>query len=379
MWTQVSEEQLNALRCGDISNWNEWRKGNPDAQPDLRDLVLAELDLRNVDLSASNLCGATLCGSNLAHANLWRVFVSGGDFSRTDLTETDAPWSYFNGVRFHNAVMTKAVFKESNLTRCGFDHADMRDADLAATYLPGASLRHADLRGAILEHAVLIDTDISQALFTGSYVFGVSAWGLQGTPKDQSNLVITPQTESDIVVDSLEVAQFVYLISHNQKLRDVIQTVGKKVVLILGRFTDERKGVLEAIRSALRKGGYVPVLFDFSKPAEKNLTETVSLLAQMARFVLADITDAKSIPHELQRIVPDNPSLPVQPIILSSQYEYAMFKDFLDYPWVLLPHRYDDVDSLLASLSKKVIDPAIRKSKEIEIRRRKIDRQLSKR
>lgn len=63
---------------------------------------------------------------------------------------------------------------------------------------------------------------------------------------------------------------------------------------ILGRFTEERKAVLEVIRNELRKRDYLPVLFDFEKPASRDLTETISTLAHMARFVMADITDAKS-------------------------------------------------------------------------------------
>jgi hypothetical protein len=137
------------------------------------------------------------------------------------------------------------------------------------------------------------------------------------------------------------------------------------MVLILGRFTPERKAVLDAIRDELRKRDYLPVLFDFEKPASRNLTETVSTLAHMARFVIADITDAKSIPQELMAIVPNMPSVPVQPLLLASQREYGMFEHFRNFPWVLEEVLYDDQETLLAELSQTVIAPAEAKAKEL--------------
>jgi len=67
-----------------------------------------------------------------------------------------------------------------------------------------------------------------------------------------------------------------------------------KVVLILGRFTRERKVVLDAIRDKLRKHDYLPVLFDFEKPKSQTSVETALTLARMARFVIADLTDARA-------------------------------------------------------------------------------------
>jgi hypothetical protein len=166
-------------------------------------------------------------------------------------------------------------------------------------------------------------------------------------------------------VDNLEVAQFLYLLLYNERIRQVLDTITSKVVLILGRFTAERKAVLDAIRDSLRQRDYLPVLFDFDKPASRNITETVSTLAHMARFVIADITDAKSIPHELQRIVPDLPSVPVQPLLLASDYEYGMFEDFKYYPWVLEVYRYEDSHELLTSLEAKIISPAEAKAREL--------------
>ena len=136
------------------------------------------------------------------------------------------------------------------------------------------------------------------------------------------------------------------------------------MVLILGRFTPERKDILDAIRDNLRTRDYLPVLFDFEQPVSRDLTETVSTLAHMARFVIADITDAKSIPQELKMIVPNLPSVPVQPLLLASQQEYGMFEHFRRFPWVLEPYLYEDQGKLLAMLNEKVIAPAEAKAKE---------------
>ena len=155
----------------------------------------------------------------------------------------------------------------------------------------------------------------------GCHISGVSAWGVILDGAKQQNLVITPENEPEITVDHTEVAQFVYLMLHNQKIRDVIDTITAKAVLILGRFTDERKAVLDALREELRKRNYVPILFDFAVPAGRNITETVTLLARMARFIIADLTDPSSIPQELQAIIP-SVRVPVQPLLLEGSSLY---------------------------------------------------------
>jgi hypothetical protein len=184
----------------------------------------------------------------------------------------------------------------------------------------------------------------------------------------QTDLVITEQDEPQITIDDLEMAQFVYLILNNQKIRNVIDSITSKAVLLLGRFTPARKHCLDALRSELRKRGYLPMLFDFDAPRSRNLTETVSTLAHLARFVIADITDAKSIPQELTRIVPLLPHLPVQPILMSGKPEYGMFDDFRDYPWVLPLLRYKTAAELIQSAGDRVIAPAEVKAQEIQSR-----------
>jgi uncharacterized protein YjbI with pentapeptide repeats len=226
--------------------------------------------------------------------------------------------------------------------------------------LRDADLQGADLRGASLERANLVRTKLGKAKLEDCRVYGLSAWDVDLTKATQANLVITRYDQPRVTVDDLEVAQFVYLLINNQRIRKVIDTVTSKVVLILGRFSPERKAVLDTLRAELRRHNYVPVLFDFDGPTRRDLDETVSILAHMARFIIADLTDARSLPQELKGIVESLPSVPVQPLLLESEAEWAMFERFTRYPWVLPVVRYRDQQHLLKNLAARVIRPAER-------------------
>jgi hypothetical protein len=119
------------------------------------------------------------------------------------------------------------------------------------------------------------------------------------------------------------------------------------------------------MRDELRHRNYLPIVFDFEKSASRDLTETISTLAHMARFIIADITDPKSIPQELGQIIPYLPSVPVQPILLASADEYDMFEHFRHYPWVLETYPYESPKDVIASIKEKVIEPAEVKASEL--------------
>jgi hypothetical protein len=255
--------------------------------------------------------------------------------------------------------------------------ANLRWAHLKWAHLDGANLSGANLEGANLQTSTVVETDLTDADLTGCRIYGISTWDRKLDRAKQQNLMITPENEPVITVDNIEVAQFVYLLLRNQKIRDVIDTITSKVVLILGRFTDERKAVLDALREELRKRDYLPILFDFAIPATRDITETVSLLARMSRFIIADLTDPSSIPKELEAIVPSL-AVPVQPLLEGSSRPYAMFKDYWKYEWVLPVYRYDGLEPLLATLVEKVIAPAEGKIKALAERRRMIEAELTK-
>ena len=301
-------DQLKRIRAG-VREWNRWRRENPDEAIDLREARLHRSVLRGIDLAGADLRGA----------------------------------------RLHTAVLSGAKLRGAN----------MRGSDLRGASLRRADIRDADLTGAILRHVSVVEAQVANAIFTDCEIYGLAAWNLKGKPADQSNLVIRA-TANDvaITVDNIEVAQFVFLILNNAKIRSVIDTITSKVVLILGRFSPKRKPILDALRTELRERNYLPILFDFEKPSSRDLTETVSTLAHISRFVIADLTEARSIPQELSNIVPDLPSVPVQPLILAGDDAYGMWEHFERYPWVLPVFEYKSAKQLLGAVRTEVLAPA---------------------
>lgn len=326
-----------------VSEWNRWRTENPEIRPLLYD---------------SDLTRATLHGG-----------LNGVDFANAVLINSDLRGQELKKANFHEANLGRAKLHKADLTGANFCRTDLYE-----TELPDAILNNANLQG-----TQLAKTNFEGAQLIGCKVYGMSAWDLKLDRAVQRDLIIRYRyrsegehiegsSEDQITVDNLEVAQFIYLLLHNRRIRDVIDTITSKVILILGRFTEERKAVLDAIREELRNRNFIPVMFDFDKPKSKDVTGTVETLARMARFIIADLTDPSSIPHELATVVPSLRTTPVLPIRLEGSGGYSMFDDFWrSYPWVFEPHRYKDNESLISALPE-VIAPADRMAEDFRNR-----------
>ena len=340
----ANHEHVALLKQG-VAAWNAWRAENPNVHPDLISADLSEADLLGADLCEADLAEANLCEADLAEANLCEA-----DLAEANLCEAD--------------------LAEANLCEADLAEANLCEADLKGANLKGAHLREADLRGADLSGAILVEANFTGADLTSCRIYGVSAWGLKLERTEQQNLVITREDEPTVTVDNIEVAQFIYLLLHNEKIRDVIDTIGRKGVLLLGRFTEGRMMVLQRLRDKLRELDFVPMVFNFDKSETKDFTETVRLLCNLSHFVIVDITNPRSAPLELQATVPDY-MVPFVPILQQGEQPFAMFVDLQNkYDWVLQPVvGYPSVDRLIEVLEDEVVKPAEAKLDELLARR----------
>jgi uncharacterized protein YjbI with pentapeptide repeats len=422
----ANDEHVALLKQG-VAAWNAWRRVNREVQPDLSEANLSKANLGKAKLYMADLSGANLSGANLLGASLMGAKLNGANLREANLQEADVSTANLDGADLSGASLVGATliradlgaadlreaklgasptgitmwgralggtnFGGANLDGANLQKADLRRADLNEANLHGARLGEADLRKADLRranlrdaklskaklgeanltHATLVHTDLTGADLTGCRIYGVSAWGVKiSEDTKQHNLIITPDDESAVMVDDLEVAQFVYLLLDREKIRNVMDAVTRRGVLILGRFGDGGLALLQALAAWLRKpenGGYLPLLFDFPRPEAKTYTDTIRTLAGLARFVIVDLS-GPSVPQEIMATV-DLYEIPFVPILEQKRTDWSMFRDFLVKERVLKPIRFTNQDHLLELLADKVIAPA---EKLIEERQRRLDK-----
>jgi hypothetical protein len=345
----ADQSHLDILQQG-VEAWNSWREQNPSIVPDLSKSALSGANLSGANLSGANLSGANLSGAKLFRADLDRALLTGANLSE----------AYLSGSK-----LTRA-----NLSEVDLSGANLRGANLSGAYLSEAHLSEADLSDADLTRSTLVKTHLTRTTLTDCSIYGISAWSLNLEGAKQQNLNVSDEGEPAIMVDNLEGAQFIYLLLNNEKIRDVIDTIGEKGVLILGRFTEERKRVLDAIRDRLRELGFVPMMFDFERPSQQDFDETIKTLAGLSRFIIADITNPKSSPLELQATMPDY-MVPFVPIIHEDEEPFAMFQGLQHKygEWVLDVLEYDSAANLLEVLDEAVVRPALDKSDQLILKK----------
>jgi hypothetical protein len=208
---------------------------------------------------------------------------------------------------------------------------------------------------------------------------GLFDWGLYMTympsaeavlfPRESSAAVVKKQTQvrrdhSKAIDASLTHARTLDGINFGE----IMSELTRRRVLILGRFTARRLEMLKAIQAELAQhpNGYVPELFTFRKPDDRDLVEAIIGFAALSRFVIADLSEPRSVQSELEAIVKQFQSVPVVPLINQSGREYPTFSSVSRRPNVVQPTiRYQNVNDLKEKIDRTVIPEAEEKLKAV--------------
>ena len=355
------------LECNEDSDygyvkWSRWRKNNHVRIPNLENANLNKIELLKYDFNNANFKGA-----QLKEAKLFNCEFMGADLENANLKYVNCLFSNFTKATLNNVNFSSADLINTTMINCNCIKARFINVSMVQNLAGGSDFSFSDFTGSKIIMTNLVDCNLQKTKFVDCYlngsnlsrsnlnnsiiksstIYGVSTWDTSTEGSLQENLTITNHyNDSPLTVDDLEIANFIYLISNNLKVANAIDNISTKVVLILGRFTPERLEILKYIKSVLNRKNYVPILFDFEKPNRKDLTETVGLIGRMSKFVVADLTDAKSIPQELSELIPNNPSLTIYPIVSKEHREYSMFEHWVRYPWVKKVLKYDKKSEL---------------------------------
>jgi uncharacterized protein YjbI with pentapeptide repeats len=268
--------------------------------------------------------------------------------------------AFAEGLNLRNTVFEAAHFEEGDFSRADFTGASFRSTRFNKTILTGANFDGATFVNCNLNRINLVGASFRVKEISETVVYGIAAWDLQTSDQmKQSKLVIerTYDLYSDIIqqgkvplmVDDIELAQFVYYLSNHKKMRDALNILNDKGVLLLGRFKDGGLERLYSIRERLQSKGYMAMIFDFARPDNLSLTETVVTMAGLSKFVVVDLSGS-SVPAELQSILSQ-----IKKPILAFGNAYPLFPDVDDKTDVLTIEGGDD-SKLLNDLEERLPD-----------------------
>lgn len=279
------------------------------------------------------------------------------DFSEINLSDITIYNAFAEGLNLSGGIFHRTHFEEGDFSRADFSNAVFVDTKFNKTILTNANFEGASFVNCNLNRVNLTQANFCVKEIRDTVVYGISAWDLLTCDDmQQSNLVIerTYDLYSDLIsngriplsVDNIELAQFIHYLSNHKKMRDTLNILNAKGVLLLGRFNDGGLERLYKLREWLQQKGYMPMIFDFARPDSLDLTETIITMSGLSKFIVADLSGG-SVPHELYAI---NSNFRKPVVAYSKGSAYAMFHDLKRKNPYLVSFEIDQDDDIIAKL-----------------------------
>ncbi|MEM6502105.1 MAG: pentapeptide repeat-containing protein [Cyanobacteria bacterium P01_C01_bin.89] len=175
-----SNENFARIQQG-TEAWNQWRKANPQARPDLSGLDLSAMDLKGIDfsrakLTRTDLTGTDLTGANFSGADLGQCILNGATLMRANLKDADLIWAKLVETDLSYADLTRAKCIECEGIGSQLRNATLRDAKLSRS-----SFMDADFSDSDLMHIKALETNFNDAKLcrvnmTGGVAIGADFW-----------------------------------------------------------------------------------------------------------------------------------------------------------------------------------------------------------
>ena len=294
--------------------WDDWVKANETS-----------IDYFNGNIDA------------IRNPNWHGSFTKGGnayDFSGLHLIGVRIHKAFAEGLNIQNSVFEDAYFDDGDFSRANFANCRFVNTKFNKTIFTDANFQGAVFINCNLNRVNLTNANFDVKEIRETVVYGISSWDLNVSDEAvQSKLVIekTYDLYSEIIaqgriplmVDNIELAQFIYYLSNHKKMRDTINILNKRGVLLLGKFKDGGLERLYKLRDWFSAQNYLPMIFDFDRPNSLDYTETVVTMSGLSKFVVVDLS-SNSVPQELHAILTNF----VKPVV--AYYDtppYSMFKD----------------------------------------------------
>ena len=220
--------------------WNEWRRSSPDIAPNLRSIDFEkEFRTSNAGYDLPEFHGYNFANADLHMVTLRNCGFTECVFDNAGINFSDLCFANFTDCSFRGVGMRVSRIGSANFWNCVFDGSDLSYCSAQETGFSSSKITNC-----IFDNMSLVGTNFTNATIHNTSVYGTSAWDLILDDSDQRDIKIAGE-HGAVTVDNIEIAQFIYLLINNSRIRDVIDTLTSKVVLILGRLTPERKKVLD--------------------------------------------------------------------------------------------------------------------------------------
>ncbi len=180
----ANPEHVEILKQG-VEAWNQWRKDNPDIEPDLseheispanfgatcfpsvQDLMESEDDISNFNLNGmTDLEGINLENSNLAGTKFYEVNLNHSNLRNTVLVNAEIMNSEMIRAKLDFANCNEIMIERTNMARADLMGADFIRAEIQTVNLTKALMWETDF-----ERAIVVCSNLTKAKMRGAWLW----------------------------------------------------------------------------------------------------------------------------------------------------------------------------------------------------------------